>query len=141
MSRSMRGMSKAFFAAGRARSEGLRVVMSGGASQSGHQPSDLAQNHFVALADEGSENVLADRVAPEVIGAVAAREGGRVKVYPVRLRASGKVIAAVPDSLAVQPQAALQTRAVHASGRVKIDGGSRSRLCCFAHTEMLSNDV
>jgi hypothetical protein len=134
-------MSKAFFAAGRGRSEGLRAVMSGGASQSSHQASDLAEDHFVTLAYECSEDVLADRVAPEVIGAVAAGEGGGVEVYQVRLRASRTVIAAVADSFAVQPEAALQTRAVHTAGRVEINGGARSSLYCFVHPKIFSNDV
>jgi hypothetical protein len=51
------------------------------------------------------------------------------------------VIAAVANSLAVQTQTALETRAVHPSGRVKIYGRLRPRSFDFAHTEMLSNFV
>lgn len=115
--------------------------MSGGASQSGDEPSYLTQYHLVTLADEGSQNVFADRVAPEVVGAVAAWESGGIQIYPVRLRASGEMIAAETNSLAMQPQAALQTRAVHSSGGMKINRGARSRLSCFVHAEKLSKDV
>jgi hypothetical protein len=59
----------------------------------------------------------------------------------VRLVAAGEVIAAETNPFAVQPEAALQAGAVHTSSRVKIDGGPRSRLFCFAHWEMLSDLV
>lgn len=137
----MRGMSKAFLAAWRARLEGLRAGISGGVSQSGYEPTDLAQDHLVPLAYERGENVLADRVAPEVIGAVAAWEGGSVQVHPVGLGASGEVIAAVANLFSVQPEAAFQTGAIYTTGGVEVDGGVRSRLSCFSHVVTLSNRV
>jgi hypothetical protein len=118
-----------------------RLCASGCAAQSRDEASHIAEHHLVSLPDEGSEDVFADRIAPEMVGAVAAWEGVGVEIHPVWLRASREVIAAVANSLAVQTQTALETRAVHPSGRVKIDGRPRPRFFYFAHAEILSNFV
>src|SRR5215208_3519808 len=77
---------------------------------------------LISFAEEGGQEVLADPVPPEVISAVAAREGGGVEVDPVRLRTAGDTITPCPESGGAQGETPLEAVQVHSPGGLEVNG-------------------
>jgi hypothetical protein len=87
-----------------------------------YEQTERCEHMLISLAKEGGKDVLADAVPPEVISAVAAWEGGGVKVDPVCLRASGDAIAPRPKTEGAQRQTPLQSVQIHSAGGLEING-------------------
>jgi hypothetical protein len=83
------------------------------------------EDAFIALAQQGGEDVLADLLSPQVVAAIAAGDAGGVQVHPVELFAPLDAIAAGADASGMELQAALQTVQIDASEGVEVDGGFR----------------
>jgi hypothetical protein len=67
------------------------------------------------------EDVLADPLAPDVVAAVAARDGRRVQVHPVGVVATNDLIAAVPNALSFELETPFESIQVDAAGGVEVD--------------------
>jgi hypothetical protein len=88
-----------------------RQIASGGerpAPEGSNQRLECGEDPFVSLAEQGGQDVLADPLAPEVIGAVAPGEVGGVEVHPVAVLASIDAESARADPLGAEPEASLQ---------------------------------
>ena len=107
----------------RGKSSGISLGGCSAPSEMGYEKAKRREHALISFSKEGSQDVLADSVPPEVISAVAAREGGGGEVDPVSLRAAGDAIAPLPESGGVQRETPFEAVQGHTSSGVEVDAG------------------
>ena len=85
------------------------------------QRTERTNDRVIALAKKGGEDVLADPIPPEVIAAVAARNGRGVQVDPVIVVAAYHMVSAFADPSSLELEASFQPVQVNAAGPLEID--------------------
>jgi hypothetical protein len=109
----------------------LRHFASGGeraAAEGQDQIADRGEDAFIALPEQGGEDVLADLVAPEMVATVTAGHIGRVEIHPVDLVATLDPVPPRADVRSVELKTALQAIRIDAA-RSEVDRG-------FGHAEI-----
>jgi len=84
---------------------------------------------LIPLSQQRGEDVLADLLAPQVVGTVAPRQVGGVEVHPVGVLAAGDAESARTNALGPEPEATLQAIEIDADA-LDVDGG-------FGHGKLL----
>jgi hypothetical protein len=85
------------------------------------QAAHRVHHPVMPLAQQCSEDVLAQLVAPQVIAAVAARVRRGVQVHPVVVLATGHVVPPIAHPLALQQEAPPQPVEVHPTHGIEVD--------------------
>src|SRR6185295_5171839 len=85
------------------------------------QRTERPNDRVIAFAQKRGEDVLADPFAPEMVAAVAARNGRGVQVDPVIVVAAHHMVSAFADPPSFEREASFQPVQVNAAGPFEID--------------------
>ena len=93
------------------------------------QGAKRADDGVVTFAEQRSEDVLADPLAPDVIAAITPRDRGGIEVDPVGMVASDYVVLSVTNTPPVEFERSFESVEINAAGGGEIDAYGSCFVC------------